>query len=391
MLIYSMSVSADGVIADRDGAFGWSAPSEELFRFHLAQVRELGGFLCGRRLYETMLVWETDPSMRDSELDAALADAWCEIPKVVFSRTLDSVQGNARLAETSVAEAAAATLDATDNDVGIGGAGELNWRRDAALALGNSTALAHQLEVNEFFSRLADEARLVGEALREWWGERRLREKLGASLIPDGYGRLERADGSSISFLLELDRGTERPIERLRDKANGAREEGDGNDQDRARARGSGNSRSNGFTIRTRLCAPSSLDSGEAYHFRPEQSADGARLDLAPRSASPFGFCKFLGSCLRPCRRITSGSSLPTPSFELERDRHLRRPAISERFDRAFGGCGDGATNGIDRPRLGRVQLVICSGAVSCRGPTRPVTSARARADGWRHLTFGAY
>jgi len=123
MLIYSMNVSVDGFIADREGAFEWAAPDEELFRFHLAQVRELGGFLCGRRLYETMLVWETDPSMRDSELDAAFADAWCEIPKVVFSRTLDSVQGNARLAAGSVAEEAGAALEATDKHVGIGGAG----------------------------------------------------------------------------------------------------------------------------------------------------------------------------------------------------------------------------------------------------------------------------
>src|SRR3989475_9811847 len=122
MLIYSMGVSVDGFIADREGAFGWTAPSEEQFRFHIAQVRELGGYLLGRRLYETMLPWETDPSMRDSELRAAFADAWCEIPKVVFSRTLDSVQGNARLAAESVAEEAGAALDATDKDVGIGGA-----------------------------------------------------------------------------------------------------------------------------------------------------------------------------------------------------------------------------------------------------------------------------
>ena len=123
MLIYSMSVSVDGFIADREGAFGWAAPSEELFRFHIAEVRELGGCLLGRRLYETMLVWETDPSLRDDELGAAFADVWCAIPKVVFSRTLDSVQGNARLAETSLAEEAAAALDATDKDVQIGGAG----------------------------------------------------------------------------------------------------------------------------------------------------------------------------------------------------------------------------------------------------------------------------
>ena len=123
MLIYSMSVSVDGFIADREGGFEWSVPDEELFRFHLAGVRELGGCLLGRRLYETMLVWETDPSLRATELDAAFADAWCALPKVVFSRTLDSVQGNARLADGSVAEEVAAALAATDKDVEIGGAG----------------------------------------------------------------------------------------------------------------------------------------------------------------------------------------------------------------------------------------------------------------------------
>ena len=123
MLIYSMSVSVDGFIADRDGAFEWSVPSEELFRFHIGLVGALGGVLCGRRLYETMLVWETDPSLRASELGAAFADVWCAIPKTVFSRTLDSVQGNARLAEASVAEEVAAALEATDKDVEIGGAG----------------------------------------------------------------------------------------------------------------------------------------------------------------------------------------------------------------------------------------------------------------------------
>jgi dihydrofolate reductase len=123
MLIYSMSVSVDGFIADREGGFDWTAPDEELFRFHLAQVRELGGYLLGRRLYETMLVWETDPSLRDNEARSAFADVWCAIPKIVFSRTLDRVQGNARLAEGSVAEEITAALDATDKDVSIGGAG----------------------------------------------------------------------------------------------------------------------------------------------------------------------------------------------------------------------------------------------------------------------------
>src|SRR5439155_12550261 len=108
-----MSVSVDGFIADRDGAFGWSVPSDELFRFHLEQVRGLGSCLLGRRLYETMLVWETDPSMRDNEDTDAFADVWSALPKVVFSRTLESVRGNARLAEAPLAEEVAAALAAT--------------------------------------------------------------------------------------------------------------------------------------------------------------------------------------------------------------------------------------------------------------------------------------
>ena len=123
MLIYSMGASVDGFIADRDGNFAWTVPSDEQFRFHTEQVGELGCCLCGRKLYETMLPWETDPSMRADELQASFADIWCALPKVVFSRTLDSVQGNARLAQAPVADEVAAALAATDKDVEIGGAG----------------------------------------------------------------------------------------------------------------------------------------------------------------------------------------------------------------------------------------------------------------------------
>ena len=124
MLICSMSVSVDGFIADRDGAFAWGAPSDELFRFHSrAGMRASAATCSGRRLYEAMLVWETDPSLRENEDRAAFADVWCALPKVVFSHTLDSVQGNARLADASLAEEIAAALDATDRDVEIGGAG----------------------------------------------------------------------------------------------------------------------------------------------------------------------------------------------------------------------------------------------------------------------------
>jgi dihydrofolate reductase len=123
MLIYAMSVSVDGYVADRDGDFGWMPPDDELFAFHLARVRGLGGYVLGRRLYEAMLAWETEPLPRADELGAEFAAVWRALPKVVFSRTLDGVQGNARLAERSVAEEVAATLDATGRDVEIGGPG----------------------------------------------------------------------------------------------------------------------------------------------------------------------------------------------------------------------------------------------------------------------------
>jgi dihydrofolate reductase len=123
VLFYSMGVSVDGYVADRDGTFDWSAPDDELFGFHLARVRELGSILCGRKLYQTMLVWETDPSLRDGELGAEFADVWSALPKVVFSRTLDAVQGNARLAQSSLAEEVAAAVAMTDKDIEVGGAG----------------------------------------------------------------------------------------------------------------------------------------------------------------------------------------------------------------------------------------------------------------------------
>lgn len=123
MLIYSMGVSVDGFIADRNGAFDWSVPDDELFAFHTARIRGLSGYLCGRRLYETMLPWETDPSMRGTELQAEFADLWCALPKVVFSRTLDRVEGNARLAVGPVADEVAGVLDATDKNAEIGGPG----------------------------------------------------------------------------------------------------------------------------------------------------------------------------------------------------------------------------------------------------------------------------
>ena len=96
---YSMGVSLDGYIVGPDGGFGWAAPDEEVFRFVTDEIRQVGIHLLGRRLYETMLYWETadqDPSLDDSMLEWAAI--WKPLPKVVFSTTLPAVQGHARLA-----------------------------------------------------------------------------------------------------------------------------------------------------------------------------------------------------------------------------------------------------------------------------------------------------
>ncbi|MER6468813.1 dihydrofolate reductase family protein [Streptomyces collinus] len=102
---YSMSVSLDGYIVGPDGGFDWSVPDEEVFRLATDEVRQLGVHLLGRRLYETMLYWETadqDPSLDFSTRE--FAAVWKSLPKVVFSTTLQAVQGNARLASGGLAE-----------------------------------------------------------------------------------------------------------------------------------------------------------------------------------------------------------------------------------------------------------------------------------------------
>ena len=123
-VIYSMSVSLDGYIAGPDGSFDWTTPDEEVFRFWTDQTRELAAHVMGRRLYETMLYWETadqDPSLDDAELEWAAL--WNPLSKVVFSTTLSAVQGNARLASGGLAEEIERLrAEPGEGDIAIGGA-----------------------------------------------------------------------------------------------------------------------------------------------------------------------------------------------------------------------------------------------------------------------------
>jgi dihydrofolate reductase len=100
-----MGMSLDGYVAGPDGAFDWSEPDQELFGFVTDELRGVDVHLMGRRLYETMLYWETadeHPALGFST--RAWAEAWRALPKVVFSRSLRAVQGNARLASAGLAE-----------------------------------------------------------------------------------------------------------------------------------------------------------------------------------------------------------------------------------------------------------------------------------------------
>ncbi|MFC8989274.1 dihydrofolate reductase family protein [Streptomyces sp. NPDC057115] len=121
---YSMNVSLDGCIAGPDGGFDWSAPDDDVFRFWIDDIRGVGVHLLGRRLYETMLYWET--AAEDPSLDADQREwisLWNPLPKVVFSTTLSDVRGNARLASGTVAEEVERLrAEPGEGDIAIGGA-----------------------------------------------------------------------------------------------------------------------------------------------------------------------------------------------------------------------------------------------------------------------------
>jgi dihydrofolate reductase len=123
-MIYSIGVSLDGFIAGPGGEIDWAAPDEELHRFHNEQTREVGAHFCGRRLYETMVYWETaDQNPSASEIEVEFARLWQALPKVVFSTTLTAVEGNARLATDGVAEEVAKLKQEPGKDLAVGGAG----------------------------------------------------------------------------------------------------------------------------------------------------------------------------------------------------------------------------------------------------------------------------
>ncbi|MFM9372723.1 dihydrofolate reductase family protein [Streptomyces sp. Da 82-17] len=121
---YSMSASLDGYIVGPDGRFDWSEPDPDVFRFWIDDIRQVDVHLMGRRLYETMLYWETaaqDPSLGDAERE--WISLWNPLPKVVFSTTLTKVEGSARLASGGLAEEIERLrAEPGEGEIAIGGA-----------------------------------------------------------------------------------------------------------------------------------------------------------------------------------------------------------------------------------------------------------------------------
>ena len=123
-LIYTANMSLDGYIEDMDGKFNWTDPSEEVFRFITNLIRADGTHLYGRRMYESMMVWETDPNLAgESPLMRDFAQVWQSADKIVYSRTLEAVSTRKTQIERNFDPEAIRRLKETvEQDIHIGGA-----------------------------------------------------------------------------------------------------------------------------------------------------------------------------------------------------------------------------------------------------------------------------
>ena len=123
-LIYSAIASLDGYIADEDGNFDWAVPDEEVHGFINDLDRQVGTYLYGRRMYETMVGWETDPTLaQKSPLMRDFAEIWQAADKIVYSRTLEAVStARTRMERDFDPEAVRKMKASAGRDMIIGGA-----------------------------------------------------------------------------------------------------------------------------------------------------------------------------------------------------------------------------------------------------------------------------
>jgi dihydrofolate reductase len=134
-LIYIANVSLDGCIEDADGRFDWTEPTDEFYAFVTDLIRPVGTFLYGRRLYEAMSVWETDPTLAArSPLLAEFARVWQAASKIVYSTTLDAVAtARTRLERRFDPDAVRDLKASVRSDIAVGGAALAGHAFDAGL------------------------------------------------------------------------------------------------------------------------------------------------------------------------------------------------------------------------------------------------------------------
>ena len=123
-LIYSMIMSLDGYVADEVGNFDWAAPDEEVHQYFNDMEREVGTHLYGRRMYETMVYWETvDSSAGQTAVEVDYAQVWRAADKVVYSSTLETVSSERTRIERDFDPVAVRQMKAAaDRDLTVGGA-----------------------------------------------------------------------------------------------------------------------------------------------------------------------------------------------------------------------------------------------------------------------------
>jgi dihydrofolate reductase len=162
-LIYFTIASLDGYIEDEDGAFGWARPDEEVHAFANDLARPVGTYLYGRRMYETMAGWETDPSFaEESPAMRDFAEIWQAADKIVYSRTLESASTERTRIESDFdPDAVRALKSAAERDLMVGGA---------------------ELAAHAFRAGLVDECQLVLAPVLVGGGKRALPEDVRANL-----------------------------------------------------------------------------------------------------------------------------------------------------------------------------------------------------------------
>ena len=121
-LIYSAIASLDGYVADESGRFDWAAPDEAVHGFVNALERPIGTHLYGRRMYETMVGWETRPIAEAPPVAQEFARIWRGAEKVVYSRTLERpASARTRIERTFDPGAVGQLKLSSAQDISIGG------------------------------------------------------------------------------------------------------------------------------------------------------------------------------------------------------------------------------------------------------------------------------